>query len=138
MVGKDMPAGDITVIRTAEPAFISVDTAEKTYRISVLDKKEYIVVRDGEKYRPFNCYFKGITPPKYEPPKTSGKIDDAYILPEVSEQTTGANTEERKDFNDMPDIKPSSSADDNSSQIVSNGEPKTDENIKNIAQAGDR
>lgn len=63
-VGKDMPAGDVTVIRTAEPAFISVDTAEKTYRISIIDKKEYIVVRDGEKYRPFNCYFKGITPPK--------------------------------------------------------------------------
>ncbi len=133
-VGKDMPADDVTVIRTAEPAFISVDTAEKTYRISVLDKKEYIVVRDGEKYRPFNCYFKDITPPKYEQPKTSGKIDDAYILPEVSKQTTEASTEEMKDSNDMSDIKPSSSADDNPSQIVSNGEPKTDENIKNIAQ----
>lgn len=62
-VGKDLPAGDVTVIRTAEPAFISVDTAERTYRISIIDKKEYIVVRDGEKYRPFNCYFKGIIPP---------------------------------------------------------------------------
>ena len=38
-----------------------------------------------------------------------------------------------KDFNDMPDIKPSSSADDNPSQIVSNGEPKADEE-KNIAR----
>lgn len=38
-VGKDMSAGNVTVIRTAEPAFISVDTAEKTYRINVLDKK---------------------------------------------------------------------------------------------------
>lgn len=126
-VGKDMTVGDVTVIRTAEPAFISVDTSEKTYRISVLDKKEYIVVRDGEKYRPFNCYFKGITPPKYEQPKTSGKIDEAHILPEVSKQTTEASTEEMKDFNDMPDIRPSSSADENFSQIVSNGEPKADE-----------
>lgn len=133
VVGKDMPAGDVTVIRTAEPAFISVDTAEKTYRISVLDKKEHIVVCDGEKYRPFNCYFKGITLPKYEQPKTSGKIDEAYILPEVSEQTTEASAEEMKDFNDMPDIKPSSSADENFSQIVSNGEPKADEE-KNIAR----
>lgn len=132
-VGKDMPVGDVTVIRTAEPAFISVDTAEKTYRISVLDKKEYIVVRDGEKYRPFNCYFKGITPPKYEQPKTTGKIDEVYILPEVSEQTTEASAEEMKDFNDMSDIKPSSSADDNPSQIVSNSEPKADEE-KNIAR----
>lgn len=132
-VGTDLSAGDVTVIRTAEPAFINVDKAGKTYRISLMYKKEYIVVRDGEKYRPFNCYFKGITPPKYEQPKTSGKIDEVYILPEVSEQTTEASTEEMKDFNDMPDIKPSSSADDNPSQIVSNGEPKADEE-KNIAR----
>lgn len=134
MVGKDMPAGDVTVIRTAEPAFIRATTAKGSFKISILHKKEPLVVRSAELYRPFNCYFKDVTPPKYEPPKTSGKIDDAYILPKVSEQTTEANTEERKDFNDMPDIKPSSSADDNSSQIVSNGESKTDENIKNIAQ----
>jgi len=133
-VGDNLPAGYITVIRTAEPACVDVSVNNKSYSIPLMEKRESIVVRDGEKYRPFNCYFKGITPPKYEPPKTSGKIDDAYILPKVSEQTTEANTEERKDFNDMPDIKPSSSADDNSSQIVSNGEPKTDENIKNIAQ----
>ncbi len=134
MVGKDMPAGDITVIRTAEPAFIRATTAKGSFKISILHKKEPLVVRSAELYRPFNCYFKDVTPPKYEPPKTSGKIDDAYILPEVSEPELKTNTKKQGDIDTMPDTKPSSPADDNFSKIVSNGDPKTDKNIKNIAR----
>ena len=70
IVGKDISEGDVTVIRTAVPAFINVATSTHTYKITIIDKKESIVVRSGEMYRPFNCFFKGVTPPTPEPAET--------------------------------------------------------------------
>lgn len=63
-VGDNLPAGYITVIRTAEPACVDVAVNNKSYSIPLMEKRESIVVRDGEKYRPLNCYFKNFTSPK--------------------------------------------------------------------------
>ena len=96
-VGKDLPEGDVTVIKTAEPSFINVISSKGSYRITVMSKKESLVVRTAELYRPFNCFFKGITPPKYEPPETSGKIPEQYILPTDRKETAEETKTEASD-----------------------------------------